>query len=197
MPCSVLGGSTLAEPNRLRFSADEFYYKSAEEMYTLFSHCPKRLRNTLEIAERCNLEIKFDQMHLPRYQVPDGETADHYLETLCLAGLQKRYGALASEYLTRLHYELSINPQNGILNLLFDRLGFCASSHAGRNTVGPGRGSGAGSLVAYALEITSICPVKYGLLFERFLNPDRRTMPDLDIDFSDEGRERNHRICPS
>ena len=183
-------GSTLSEPNRLRFAAEEFYYKSAEEMAVLFSHCPQAVKTSLEIAERCHIEIKFDQMHLPRYQVPEGETPDAYLEKLCLAGLNKRYGSRTAEVRERLHYELSIIRKMGFSTYFLIVWDFVSYARREGIPVGPGRGSGAGSLVAYALEITNICPVKYGLLFERFLNPDRRTMPDLDIDFSDEGRDR-------
>jgi DNA polymerase-3 subunit alpha len=185
-------GTTLAEPNRLRFSAEEFYYKSAEEMYQVFKACPQALKSTLEIAERCNLELKFDQMHLPKYDVPEGDTPDTYLEKLCQAGLKKRYGdrAQAPEYQNRIQYELSVIRKMGFSTYFLIVWDFVLFAKRSGVPVGPGRGSGAGSLVAYALEITNICPVKYGLLFERFLNPDRRSMPDLDIDFSDEGRDR-------
>jgi DNA polymerase-3 subunit alpha len=183
-------GSMLNEPNRLRFNSEEFYYKSAEEMTEVFKAHPQALKNTLEIAERCNVEIHFDQMLLPRYEVPAVETPDSYLEKLCQAGLIKRYGARASEYQSRLQYELSVIRKMGFATYFLIVWDFVAYARQNGIPVGPGRGSGAGSVVAYVLEITNICPVKYGLLFERFLNPDRRTMPDLDIDFSDEGRER-------
>jgi DNA polymerase-3 subunit alpha len=183
-------GTTLAEPNRLRFSAEEFYYKTAEEMSELFKTCPQAIKNTLEIAERCNLEIKFDQMHLPNYKVPEGETADTYLEKLCMAGLKMRYGSVADDHLNRLQFELATIRKMGFSTYFLIVWDFIRYARSVGIPVGPGRGSGAGSLVAYSLQITSICPMKYGLLFERFLNPDRRTMPDLDIDFSDEGRER-------
>lgn len=183
-------GSTLAEPNRLRFSAEEFYYKSAEEMTVLFKTCPQAVRQTLEIADRCQVDIRFDQMLLPHYEVPAGETADAYLEKLCLEGLQRRYGTVEPKYGDRLRYELSVIRKMGFSAYFLIVWDFVHWSKTHGVSVGPGRGSGAGSLVAYSLGITDICPVKYGLLFERFLNPDRRTMPDLDIDFSDDGRER-------
>ncbi|HVO33362.1 MAG TPA: DNA polymerase III subunit alpha, partial [Elusimicrobiota bacterium] len=183
-------GSNLSEPNRLRFNAEEFYYKSAEEMYALFKTCPQAVSTTLEIAERCNVEIRFDQMLLPHYDVPVGESPDSYLEKLCMDGLARRYGSAAPGYHDRLRYELSIIRKMGFSTYFLIVWDFVSYARREGVPVGPGRGSGAGSLVAYALGITNICPVKYGLLFERFLNPDRRTMPDLDIDFSDEGRER-------
>ncbi len=183
-------GSTLAEPNRLRFEQPEFYYKSPQEMYALFGHCPDALRRTLEIAERCHVDIKFDQMLLPHYEVPAGTTPDEYLEKLCREGMLRRYGADQASYMERLRYELSVIHKMGFsmyFLIVWDFVQWAKSNHI---PVGPGRGSGAGSLVSYVLGITDICPMKYGLLFERFLNPDRRSMPDLDIDFSDEGRDR-------
>ncbi|MFA5975787.1 MAG: DNA polymerase III subunit alpha [Elusimicrobiota bacterium] len=183
-------GSTLSEPSRLRFSAEEFYYKSAEDMYGLFKPCPQAVRQTLEIADRCNVDIRFDQMLLPHYEVPAGETPDTYLEKLCLEGLTRRYGTVEKKYSDRLLYELSVIRKMGFSTYFLIVWDFVYWAKTNGVPVGPGRGSGAGSLVAYVLGITDICPVKYGLLFERFLNPDRRTMPDLDIDFSDGGRER-------
>jgi DNA polymerase-3 subunit alpha len=183
-------GSTLVEPDRLRFEEQEFYYKSPAEMYKLFSHCPDAVRRTLEIAERCTVDIKLDQMLLPHYEVPAGTTADAYLEKLCREGMQGRYGAEAARHEERLKYELSVIRKMGFSTyflIVWDFVHWAKNNHI---PVGPGRGSGAGAIVSYALGITDICPMKYGLLFERFLNPDRRSMPDLDIDFSDEGRDR-------
>jgi DNA polymerase-3 subunit alpha len=183
-------GSNLSEDNRLRFSSEEFYYKSAEEMSEVFKACPEAVRNTLEIAERCNTEMRFDQSLLPHYNVPAGENPDSYLEKLCREGLKRRYDSSAAQYGGRLQYELGVIRKMGFSTYFLIVWDFI---HWARNNgipVGPGRGSGAGSLVAYALGITDVCPVKYGLLFERFLNPDRKSMPDLDIDFSDEGRDR-------
>lgn len=183
-------GSVLAEPSRLRFDEHEFYYKSPQEMYSLFNHCPDAVRRTLEIAERCNVEIKLDQMLLPHYDVPAGSTPDEYLEKLCLEGMQRRYGSPPPAYTERLRYELSVIRKMGFSTYFLIVWDFVHWSKSNNVPVGPGRGSGAGALVSYVLGITDICPMKYGLLFERFLNPDRRSMPDLDIDFSDEGRER-------
>ncbi len=183
-------GSTLDEPNRLRFNAHEFYYKSAAEMYQVFKAHPDAVKRTLEIAERCNVSMKFDQMLLPNFDVPAGENADTYLEKLCLQGLERRYGATASAYHERLRYELGIVRKMGFSTYFLIVWDFIHWAKKNGIPVGPGRGSGAGALVAYALGITDVCPVKYNLLFERFLNPDRKSMPDLDIDFSDEGRER-------
>ncbi len=181
-------GSNLAEPNRLRFNAEEFYYKSAEEMHQLFKACPEAVKATLEIAERCNVEIRFDQMLLPDYDVPVGDSPDSYLEKLCMEGLEKRYHSTA--HIERLRYELSVIRKMGFSTYFLIVWDFVNYARKSSVPVGPGRGSGAGSLVAYVLGITNICPMAYGLLFERFLNPDRRTMPDLDIDFSDEGRDK-------
>jgi len=183
-------GSMIVEPNRLKFNAEEFYYKSAAEMYELFKACPQAVRQTLEIADRCNVDIRLDQMLLPHYDVPVGDSADSYLEKLCLEGLKRRYGTTEGQYRERLQYELSVIRKMGFSMYFLIVWDFVAWAKNNRIPVGPGRGSGAGSIVSYALGITDICPVKYGLLFERFLNPDRRSMPDLDIDFSDEGRER-------
>ena len=183
-------GSMLSEPNRLRFDEHEFYYKSPKEMHALFAHCPEAVRRTLEIAERCTVDIKLDQMLLPHYEVPVGTTAEAYLEKLCLEGMQRRYGAEQAKHMDRLRYELSVIQKMGFATyflIVWDFVHWAKNNHI---PVGPGRGSGAGAIVSYTLGITDICPMKYGLLFERFLNPDRRSMPDLDIDFSDEGRDR-------
>lgn len=183
-------GKTFDDPNRLKFSSDQFYYRSPQDMQALFSYIPAALKNTLTIAEQCNLEIRFDQLLLPHYPVPDGTTADVYLEKLCRAGLTKRYGTVTEQHESRLKHELGIINRMGFAAyflIVWDFIHY-AKSHG--IPVGPGRGSGAGSIVAYTLGITDICPLHYGLLFERFLNPDRRSMPDLDIDFADTGRDR-------
>ncbi len=183
-------GSTLMDPERMRFDEHEFYYKSPDEMYKLFSHCPDAVRQTLEIAERCNVEIKLDQTLLPHFEVPEGETVDSYLEKLCQEGMKHRYGAEASRHKDRLQYELSVIRKMGFSTYFLIVWDFVHWAKNNGVPVGPGRGSGAGAIVSYTLGITDICPMKYGLLFERFLNPDRRSMPDLDIDFSDGGRDR-------
>jgi len=182
-------GSTLDEPDRMKFHADEFYYKSAKEMMDVFPTCPEAVNQTLEIADRCNIDIRFDQMLLPHYNVPAGENPDSYVEKLCLEGMKERYGSTQTHQ-ERLQYELSVIRKMGFSTYFLIVWDFVHYAKKNGIPVGPGRGSGAGSLVSYVLGITDICPMKYGLLFERFLNPDRRSMPDLDIDFSDGGRER-------
>ncbi|MBD3271566.1 MAG: DNA polymerase III subunit alpha, partial [Elusimicrobia bacterium] len=183
-------GKIMSDERRMRFSANEFYYKSPDEMIALFRDMPQAIKSTIEITERCTLEISFDDLHLPHYPIPSGETADSYLERICRQGVDRRYGVMTPEIRSRLDTELDLIKTMGFASyflIVWDFIQFARSQHI---PVGPGRGSGAGSLVAYVLEITSIDPLKYGLLFERFLNPNRRSMPDLDIDFSDEGREQ-------
>ncbi|MBI4218402.1 MAG: DNA polymerase III subunit alpha [Elusimicrobia bacterium] len=183
-------GRVYSDTNRMKYATEEFYYKSPQEMEKVFAEVPDAIRSTLEIASQCNVEIKFDRILLPHYQVPAGETMDSYLEKLCLDGIRKRYGQMTPQCKNRLDEELAVIRKMGFsayFLIVWDFVGF---AHREGIPVGPGRGSGAGSLVSYALEITHIDPLKYGLLFERFLNPDRRTMPDLDIDFSDDGREK-------
>ncbi|MFH1380300.1 MAG: DNA polymerase III subunit alpha [bacterium] len=183
-------GKLISDEKRLKFSTQEFYYKSPEEMIALFKDMPEAVTSTLEITEKCNLDISFDNLHLPHYPIPEGETADTYLDKLCREGVIKRYGQMTPELKSRLDHELTIIKKMGFSSYFLIVWDFIQFARSHEIPVGPGRGSGAGSLVAYVLEITSICPLKYGLLFERFLNPDRRSMPDLDIDFSDEGREK-------
>ncbi len=183
-------GKNLSDANRMKYASHEFYYKSPEEMALVFGEMPQAMNTTLDIAAMCNVELKFDRILLPQYEVPEGETMDSYLEKLCLDGIRKRYGQITPVIKNRLDEELSVIRRMGFsayFLIVWDFVHFAKSNGV---PVGPGRGSGAGSLVSYVLEITNIDPIKYGLLFERFLNPDRRTMPDLDIDFSDEGREK-------
>ena len=182
--------STLAEP-KIRFETNEFYLKDCAEMAEAFAEWPEALASTLEIAERCNVELELDRQLIPAYPVPDGETAQSYLRRLVTQGLRERYGdPLPAATLERAETELEV----------IDRMGFDAYflivwdfvDFAKRNgiAVGPGRGSAAGSIVAYSLRITDVDPLAYDLLFERFLNPERVSMPDIDIDFSVRGRER-------
>lgn len=182
--------TTLDDPKRLKFGSDEFYYRSPAEMIELFRDVPIAIKNTVKIAEMCALELNMEQLLLPHYQPPEGYTPDTYLEKLCWEGLKKRYKNPTREHEERLKKELAVIQNMKFAEyflIVWDFIDF-----AKRNSipVGYGRGSGAGSIVAYVLNITNICPLKYGLLFERFLNPDRRTMPDLDIDFSDTGRDK-------
>ena len=182
-------GKTIDDPTRMRLSTEEFYFKSPEEMKQLFAYVPQAISNTIEITEKCNLELEFGEIYLPHYNVPSGFSPDSYLEKLCREGVKKRYGLGSSLIEKRLQYELDIIKQMGYSAYFLIVWDFIQYAKQRNIPVGPGRGSGAGSVVSYTLEITNIDPLKYGLLFERFLNPNRVSMPDLDIDFSDEGRE--------
>ena len=183
-------GSTMSDPGRWRFSTEEFYLKSADEMRSVFKDLPEAYRNTLAVAERCDLELGFGQFHLPKYDVPAGYTLDSYLEHLAFEGLKRRYGGSpADQVVERLRYELSIVTKMGFSGYFLVVWDFIAFARRQGIAVGPGRGSSAGSLVAYCLGITNVDPVGYGLLFERFLNPERISMPDMDIDFADDRRD--------
>ncbi|HHU32788.1 MAG TPA: DNA polymerase III subunit alpha [Clostridia bacterium] len=181
-------GKTLADTERMRFPSNEFYLKNAEEMWQLFEYIPEALSNTVKIAERCEVKLEFGKLYLPNYEVPEGHTVDTYLEELCKQGIHERYQPITDKVVERLNYELEIIKQmgySGYFLIVWDMI------HFARNKgiyVGPGRGSAAGSIVAYALGITNIDPLKYDLLFERFLNPERVTMPDIDTDFCYERR---------
>jgi len=178
----------LDDPKRMRMKSDQFYFKAAEVMNKQFSWIPEAARNTLEVAERCNLELEFDQIHLPSFDPPDGKSKEDYLRELCEANLQKRYSFVTQEVRERLDCELKIIERMGFESyflIVWDFINFAKSKSI---PVGPGRGSAAGSLVSYLLGITELDPLKYGLLFERFLNPDRSGMPDIDIDFCYERR---------
>ncbi len=182
-------GKTLHDPNRMRFSTEELYVKSAEDMARLFGELPDALRQTIRIAERCTLELDFSTFHLPHYDVPDGTTREDHLQRLAATGLKERLAKLgtapanAAPYEQRLRDELAmINAMGyaGYFLIVWDIINY-ARTHG--IPVGPGRGSAAGSLVAYALKITDIDPLRYGLIFERFLNPERISLPDIDMDF--------------
>jgi DNA polymerase-3 subunit alpha len=183
-------GSMLTDPKRWRFSTEEFYVKSAEEMAAVFSETPEACRNTLAVAERCNLTLEFGRFHLPRYTVPENHTLESYLEHLAREGLALRYGASPGDAIeARLAHELSIIEKMGFAGYFLVVWDFIHYARQKGIAVGPGRGSSAGSLVAYCLGITNIDPIRYGLLFERFLNPERISMPDMDIDFADDRRD--------
>ena len=183
-------GKMIDDVKRMRFDSDLFFFRSADEMAKTFSYVPDALKNTLEIAEKTNLEIKSDQLLLPQFPVPPEYQSDsQYLEKLCREGLVRRYGTVKPEHEERLKHELGIINRMGFASYFLIVQDFIKYAKDNGIPVGPGRGSGAGAMVAYALGITDICPLKYGLLFERFLNPDRRSMPDLDIDFADSGRD--------
>ncbi len=181
---------TVEDEDRMRFETDEFYIKSQEEMQELFSYAPTAITNTAEIAKRCNVEFDFKTRHLPSYAVPDGKTAWDYLNELCEKGLKKRYNPVTDELKDRLAYELSVIKNMGFVDyflIVWDFINYAKSNGIG---VGPGRGSAAGSMVSYTLGITDIDPIRYNLIFERFLNPERVSMPDIDVDFSPEGRQQ-------
>jgi len=180
------------DPDRLRFSTDQIYFKSPEEMAELFSETPEVLKSTLEIAEKCHVVLDFDTLHLPHYSLPESEaiySLDQYLGNKARDGVKQRYQSVTKEIEDRLTYELSIIEKMGYAGYFLIVADFIDYSRSQDIPVGPGRGSAAGSLVSYALGITSVDPLKYGLLFERFLNPERVSMPDIDIDFCYERRD--------
>jgi len=186
----IQSGDSLKNPNRWRFETDQFYFKTPAEMADDFAAYPEALRRTLEVAERCNVRIETDRLLLPRFDTPDGRDAFEYLVELCEAGLARRYETIRPELRERLQFELKTIREMGFADyflIVWDFVHF-AKTHGIQ--VGPGRGSAAGSLAAYCLEITDVDPIRYGLLFERFLNPGRKSMPDMDIDFAVAGRER-------
>src|SRR5881296_1988232 len=183
-------GSTLADPDRWKFSTEEFYVKSAEEMALVFADVPEACRNTLAVAERCNLTLDFGRFHLPKYLVPESHTLETYLQHLAREGLRRRYGASPGEAVeARLAHELAVIEKMGFAGYFLVVWDFIRYAREHGIAVGPGRGSSAGSLTAYCLGITNIDPIRYGLLFERFLNPERISMPDMDIDFADDRRD--------
>ena len=182
-------GKIIQDTQRMKFPNSEFYLKSPEEMEALFSHVPEALENTVKIADRCNVDFDFNAMHLPDYQVPEGYTVYEYLEKLCTDGLYMRYKEPTKEMEDRLQYELGTIKSMGYVEYFLIVWDFIRYAKDQNIAVGPGRGSAAGSIVAYTLEITDIDPIKYKLIFERFLNPERISMPDIDIDFCYERRE--------
>ena len=186
-------GSTLLEEDRLKFQGDGFYLKNAEEMAAALPQVPEALATTMEIAERCNVVLDFGQVHIPSFEVPPDEEPDQdaYLGKLCDEGLKRRYpGGETPEVRERLEYELSTIADMGFASYFLVVWDFVKFARDNDIAVGPGRGSAAGSLVSYCLGITDVDPLKYDLLFERFLNPGRKSMPDIDIDFSPEDREK-------
>jgi DNA polymerase-3 subunit alpha len=186
----IQSGDSLKNPSHWKFDSDQFYFKTPAEMAADFADYPEALRATLEIAERCNVEFELGRILLPKFPVPDGRDAFDYLVELCEKGLQKRYGGATPELNDRLRFELKTIKEMGFADYFLIVWDFIAFAKRSGIQVGPGRGSAAGSLVAYCLEITDIDPIKYDLLFERFLNPGRKSMPDIDIDFSVAGRDR-------
>ena len=176
-------GRTLDEENRMKFETEEFYLKSEDEMKALFRYAPEAIENTNIIAEKCNFEFKFGERHLPEYKVPDGMEPFEYLHELCMKGLERRYINPTAEHFERLEYELGVIREMGFLDYFLIVWDFINYAKSNGIPVGPGRGSAAGSIVSYVLGITDIEPLRYNLIFERFLNPERVSMPDIDIDF--------------
>lgn len=176
--------TSINDENRMKFPTDEFFLRSPEQMYSLFKNIPEAVDNTAKIADRCNVELEFGKLHMPEYKVPDNKDSFEFLKELCLKGLVKRYGENYSEDLKeRLDYELSMICRMGYVDYFLIVWDFIRYARDKNIMVGPGRGSGAGSIAAYCLEITNVDPIRYNLIFERFLNPERVSMPDFDIDF--------------
>ena len=188
-------GKTLNDPKRMKFSTDQFYLRPAAEMERLFGQYPEALQNTLEIAEQCNLELRFEEYHLPRFKPPSGESLDHYLEQSAREGLAGSFAYTSKppeereRYVKRLEEELSMIKSMGFSGYFLIVADFVTYAKTRGIPVGPGRGSAAGSLAAYSLGITDIDPLAYDLIFERFLNPERISLPDIDVDFCIEGRD--------
>lgn len=183
-------GKTIADADRMEFQTDEFYVKSTDEMYDLFSMVPEACENTAKIAEMCNFDFDFGHTKLPYFKAPDGMTNQEYFEKLCYEGLERRYGKdVPQGHRDRLEYEIGVIKTMGYTTYyltVFDYINFAKSQGI---PVGPGRGSGAGSIAAYCVGITDIDPIRYNLIFERFLNPERVSMPDFDVDFCYERRQ--------
>ena len=186
----IQSGDSLRNPNRWKFDTDQFYFKTPSEMAADFPAHAEALARTLEVAERCSVELELGRILLPKFPVPDGRDAFDYLVELCEKGLQKRYERVTPELQERLRFELKTIKEMGFADYFLIVWDFIRFAKTDGVSVGPGRGSAAGSLAAYCLEITDVDPIRYGLLFERFLNPGRKSMPDMDIDFSVAGRER-------
>ena len=184
-------GKLISDQDRMRYRTDQIYFKSAEEMDKALGDFKEALQNTIAVAEACNLELELDRLLLPVFPIPQPFVGpDEYLEHLCHEGLQRLYPRITPEIEKRLHYELGVIKQMGYAGYFLIVKDFCDYARSQGIPVGPGRGSAAGSLVSYALGITTIDPIEFDLLFERFLNPERISMPDIDIDFADRGRDK-------
>ena len=184
----VQTGKTIDDPNRMKFQTEEFYLKSEEELRALFPALDEAFENTVRIAERCNLEFVFNQYHLPSFPVPEGYTNEEYFRKICMDGFHERYENPPESYRERLEYEIGVISRMGYVNyylIVWDFIRFAKETGI---PVGPGRGSGAASIVAYCMHITEVDPMQYSLIFERFLNPERVSMPDFDTDFCQERR---------
>ena len=184
----VQTGKTVDDENRMRFQTEEFYLKSEDELRQLFPNCPEAIENTAKIAEMCNLEFVFNEYHLPSFPVPEGYTNEQYFRKLCYEGFEERYQNPPESYLERLEYEISVISRMGYVNYYLIVWDFINYAKEQGIPVGPGRGSGAASIVAYCMHITEVDPMQYALIFERFLNPERVSMPDFDTDFCQERR---------
>ena len=182
-------GKKVADEDRMRYEGGQYYLKSPEEMEALFPYAKQALENTGKIAERCNVEIVFGEQKVPKYEVPEGFTSYSYLKALCQEGLERRYDPVTPQLQERLDYELSTIETMGYVDYFLIVWDFIKYAKDHGIAVGPGRGSAAGSIVSYCLEITNIDPIRFNLLFERFLNPERVTMPDIDVDFCYERRQ--------
>ena len=181
-------GKTVEDTNRMKFQTEEFYLKSEEELRQLFPQYDEAFENTARIAERCNLEFVFNEYHLPSFPVPEGYTNEEYFRKLCMDGFDERYADPPAHYMERLEYEISVISRMGYVNYYLIVWDFIRYAKEQGIPVGPGRGSGAASIVAYCMHITEVDPMKYALIFERFLNPERVSMPDFDTDFCQERR---------
>ncbi len=185
---SIQTQTTLNDPKRFKFGSDTFYFRSPEEMHNIFKEIPEALKNTLEVAQKCNLTFDFSTIYLPKFPLPDGVSENGYLKDLCYENVKKRYSPVSKEVYERLEYELSVIRKTGFSSyflIVWDLIKYAKENDI---PVGPGRGSAAGSIVSYALGITDIDPLRYNLIFERFLNPQRINMPDIDMDFCYEKR---------
>jgi DNA polymerase III subunit alpha len=186
----IQSGDSLKNPNHWKFETDHFYFKTPQEMLADFPGHEDAMRRTLEVAERCNVQIELGNILLPKFDVPNGGDAFEYLVELCEKGLERRYARVTAELRERLQYELKTIREMGFADYFLIVADFVGFAKRNGISVGPGRGSAAGSLVAYVTEITDLDPIRHELLFERFLNPGRKSMPDIDIDFAVDGRER-------
>jgi len=185
-------GKFKSDQDRHRYEHEQFYIKTADEMYNLFKDTPKAIENTVKIGEMCDVDITIGEIHLPTFPIPSGEVGspDDYLKSLCLLGLKQKYNDSSPNLLKRLEYELSVIKKMGFAGYFLITQDFVKYAKNEKIPVGPGRGSAVGSLVSYCLGITNVDPMRYNLIFERFLNPHRVTMPDIDIDFCIEGRDQ-------
>lgn len=186
---AIKNGEKLQDDDRTRLESDQYYLKTGDEMVEYISEYPESLENTLHIAERCNVVLELNKQHLPKYPVESGSTADEYLERICLEGMKKRFSSPKEEYFNRLQYELAVIKRMKFSDYFLIVWDFMKYARDHQILTGPGRGSAAGSLVAYVLQITDVDPIEHQLLFERFLNPERISMPDIDIDFPDHRRD--------